>query len=314
MDVPLKNIYTFEALSSKSIKLQTEDDTAADTCLVLPHLPIEDDITSDCESEILLNDDVSSQPNLNMRISEQINDLRTMKIEEMGFHPGHVAMDKGTIKGSTKNFITCKSINNSLNDGIISENSGECNRAYGDENLIENINTKEENYICIFCQKSCYDSSTLKSHLSIHVKEKYRFVCNFCKKSFNSKCYLVRHLNIHTKEKNYVCNLCQKSFNDKSRLNTHIKNHTKEKKYICNFCQKSFNSKCYLERHINIHTKEKKYICNFCQKCFYRSLSLTLHLNMHTKEKTYICNFCQKCFYRNSNLISHLNIHTKEKN
>ncbi|XP_075231502.1 uncharacterized protein LOC142330231 [Lycorma delicatula] len=81
-----------------------------------------------------------------MRTNEQINDLRTMKIdEEMGFHPGHVAMDKGTIKGRTKNFITCKSINNSLNDGIISENSSECNYAYGDvtiKNLIENIIVK----------------------------------------------------------------------------------------------------------------------------------------------------------------------------
>ncbi|XP_075237818.1 uncharacterized protein LOC142334037 [Lycorma delicatula] len=103
MDVPLKNIYTFEALSSKSIKLQTEDDSAADTCLVLPHLPIEDDITSDCESEIVLNDDVSSQPNLSMRTNEQINDLRTMKIdEEMGFHPGHGMSDTADIKKQGK--------------------------------------------------------------------------------------------------------------------------------------------------------------------------------------------------------------------
>ncbi|XP_075223638.1 uncharacterized protein LOC142325591 [Lycorma delicatula] len=184
----LKNIYTFEALSSKSIKLQTEDDTAADTCLVLPHLPIEDDITSDCESEIVLNDDVSSQPNLNMRTNKQINDLRTMKIdEEMGFHPGHVAMDKGTIKGSTKNFITCKSINNSLNDGIISENSSECNYAYGDvtiKNLIENISSenklleqKGRKLVCEYCNERCNIA---------------RFRCN---------CYLKRHINIHTKQK-----------------------------------------------------------------------------------------------------------------
>ncbi|XP_075225388.1 uncharacterized protein LOC142326662 [Lycorma delicatula] len=100
------------------------------------------------ESENLLNDDLSSQPNLNMRTNEQINDLCMMKIEEeMWFYPGYVAMDKGTIKGSTKNFITYKSINNSLNDGIINENSIECNCAYGDvtiENLTENISSENK--------------------------------------------------------------------------------------------------------------------------------------------------------------------------
>ncbi|XP_075231346.1 anaphase-promoting complex subunit 1-like [Lycorma delicatula] len=66
-----------------------------------------------------------------------------------------VAMDKGTIKGSTNNFITYKSINNSLNDGIISESSIECNCAYGDvtiENLIENISSENK----LLEQKECY--------------------------------------------------------------------------------------------------------------------------------------------------------------
>ncbi|XP_075236947.1 uncharacterized protein LOC142333552 [Lycorma delicatula] len=168
MDVPVKNIYTFEALSSNSIKLETKDDNREETlCLFLPHHLIEDDITHDCdseslqvkeeplsndcdnynevtdplaieeieliksedhivkneaESEILLNDDVSSQSNLNMRTSElQINDLHTVKTEEeMGFYPGHVAMDKRTIKGSSKNCIP------SLDDGILNEHSSEC--------------------------------------------------------------------------------------------------------------------------------------------------------------------------------------------
>ncbi|XP_075221138.1 uncharacterized protein LOC142324217 isoform X2 [Lycorma delicatula] len=53
-------------------------------------------IKNEVESEILLNDDVASQPNLNMRTNEQINDLRPMKIEEeMWFYPGH-SMDAQT--------------------------------------------------------------------------------------------------------------------------------------------------------------------------------------------------------------------------
>ncbi|XP_075231549.1 uncharacterized protein LOC142330254 isoform X2 [Lycorma delicatula] len=140
MDVPLKNIYTFEALSSNSIKLETEDD-----------------ITSDC-----------------------------------------VAMDKGTIKGSTKNFITCKSINNSLNDGIISKTSSECNCAYGDvtvENLIENISSENK----LLEQKG------------------KKLVCEYCNERFRCNSYLKRHLNINTTEENYVCNFFKKSFNGEKR-------------------------------------------------------------------------------------------------
>ncbi|XP_075237162.1 uncharacterized protein LOC142333659 isoform X1 [Lycorma delicatula] len=342
MDVPLKNIYIFEALSSNSIKLETEDDTAEETlCLFLPHHPIEDDITSDCdsdsfqvkeeplgngcdnynevtdplafegikliksedhaiknevESENLLNDDLSSQPNLNMRTNEQINDLRTMKIEEeMWFSPGHVAMDKGTIKGSTKNFITYKSINNSLNDGIINENSIECNCAYGDvtiENLIENISSENK----LFEQKG---------------KE---LVCEYCNERFRCNCYLKRHINIHTKQKKNS-NFCQKSFNFENVLKRHLNNiNTTEENYVCNFCQKSFNSKSRLVRHLNIHKKEKNYICTFCQKSFNNKSALNKHINIHTKEKNYISNFCQKSFNTKYNLVRHLNIHTKEKN
>ncbi|XP_075237844.1 uncharacterized protein LOC142334061 [Lycorma delicatula] len=361
MDVPSKNIHTFEALSSNSIKLEIEDDTAEETqCLFLPHHAIVDDITSDCdnkslqvkeeqlcngcdnynevtdplaiegikliksddhaiknevESEIFLNDDVSSQPNINMRTNEQINDLHTIKMEEeMGFYPGHdneslqvkeeplgngcdnynevtdplgiegikliksddhviknevIAMDKGTIKGSTKNFITCKSINNSLNDGIISENSSECNCAYGDvmiENSIENISSENK----LLEQKG------------------KKLVCEYCNERFRCNCYLKRHINIHTKQKKNNSNFCQKSFHFENVLNRHLNINTTEENYVCNFCQKSFNTKSHLVRHLNIHTKEKNYICNVCQKSFNDKSCLIKHINNHTKEKKYI--------------------------
>ncbi|XP_075238043.1 uncharacterized protein LOC142334152 isoform X2 [Lycorma delicatula] len=266
-------------------------------------------IKNEVESEILLNDDVASQPNLNMRTNEQINDLRPIKKEEeMGFYPGHVPMDKRTIKGSTKNFITCKSINNSIDDGIINENFSECNCAYGDvtiENLIENISSenklfeqKGKELVCEYCNERFRCNCYLKRHINIHTKQK-KNNSNFCQKSFNFENVLKRHLNnINTTEENYVCTFCQKSFNSKSHLLRHLNIHTKEKNYICKFCQKSFNDKSCLNKHINIHTKEKKCICNFCQKSFYDSSTLKSHLNIHTKEKNYICNFCQKCFYQ----------------
>ncbi|XP_075221523.1 uncharacterized protein LOC142324566 [Lycorma delicatula] len=90
MDVPVKNIYVYEALPSNSIKLESEDDTTKETLLlILPHRLIEDDITPVCESEILLNDDVSPQVNLNMKSNElRIKDFRTVKTKDgMVFYP-----------------------------------------------------------------------------------------------------------------------------------------------------------------------------------------------------------------------------------
>ncbi|XP_075238048.1 uncharacterized protein LOC142334152 isoform X3 [Lycorma delicatula] len=312
MDVPLKNIYTFEALSSNSIKLEIEDDSAEETlCLFLPHHPI-DDITSDCDSDSF---QVKEEPlgngcdNYN-EVTDPLafEGIKLIKSEDHAIKNEVVPMDKRTIKGSTKNFITCKSINNSIDDGIINENFSECNCAYGDvtiENLIENISSenklfeqKGKELVCEYCNERFRCNCYLKRHINIHTKQK-KNNSNFCQKSFNFENVLKRHLNnINTTEENYVCTFCQKSFNSKSHLLRHLNIHTKEKNYICKFCQKSFNDKSCLNKHINIHTKEKKCICNFCQKSFYDSSTLKSHLNIHTKEKNYICNFCQKCFYQ----------------
>ncbi|XP_075231663.1 uncharacterized protein LOC142330326 isoform X2 [Lycorma delicatula] len=135
MDIPLKNIYTFEALSSNIMKLETEDD--------------------DCIMDVPLK---------NIYTFEALPSNMKLETED-----DCVSMDKGTIKGGTKNFITCKSINNSLNDGIISENSSECNCAYGDvtiENLIENISS-ENKLLEQKGEKLDYNGRTFKEYLHI---------------------------------------------------------------------------------------------------------------------------------------------------
>ncbi|XP_075209934.1 uncharacterized protein LOC142317340 isoform X2 [Lycorma delicatula] len=54
MYIPVKNIYKYEILSSNNIKLENERGTTEETlCLLLPHQPIEVNITPDCESESL---------------------------------------------------------------------------------------------------------------------------------------------------------------------------------------------------------------------------------------------------------------------
>ncbi|XP_075237158.1 uncharacterized protein LOC142333658 isoform X2 [Lycorma delicatula] len=197
------------------------------------------------ESEISLNEEVSLQLNLNMKTDElQINDkyLHTVKAEEIGFYPDYVTIDKGLIKGSTKNCVTYKRcINNSVHDGIIKEKSSECKHAYGDatiEDLVDSViidkgtskgSTKNRIIQKKYVNNSVYDG--IMKEKSIEYNQ-----------SYNSK----SHLNIHTKMKNYDCNFCQKSFSDVSYLKIHLATHMKEKNDVCKFCQKSFNIKSNL--------------------------------------------------------------------
>ncbi|XP_075237029.1 uncharacterized protein LOC142333592 [Lycorma delicatula] len=96
MNGPVNNTFINEALPlNKVIKLETEQDNVAEMiCLFLPHHVTETDTSF-----------------------EHIE-------EEIGFYQSHVTIDKGTIKESTKNCITCKRhVNNSLCDGVIKEKS-----------------------------------------------------------------------------------------------------------------------------------------------------------------------------------------------
>ncbi|XP_075210622.1 uncharacterized protein LOC142317974 [Lycorma delicatula] len=185
-------------------------------------------IKNEAETEILLNDDVSPQVNPNMKSNElRIKDFHTVKTKDgMVFYPCRVIIDKLTIKGSTKNCLTCKS---SVN------NSNFCQKSIIPESNLKTQlikHNEEKNYVCSICQKTFNQSSELKSHLNVHTKEKIYYVCKICHKVFNCNFNLKQHLNIHTKDKNYICNFCQKSFNHKTSLKIHLNIHTKEKNYI----------------------------------------------------------------------------------
>ncbi|XP_075214187.1 uncharacterized protein LOC142320367 isoform X1 [Lycorma delicatula] len=96
-----------------------------------------------------------------------------------------VTVNKGTVKGSTKNFITCGGcINNFVNDGIIKEKSSESKCAYGGDILIENI------------------VENISSENKLPLQNEKKLVCENYNDRFSSKCYLKTHINSHTKEKN----------------------------------------------------------------------------------------------------------------
>ncbi|XP_075210145.1 uncharacterized protein LOC142317464 [Lycorma delicatula] len=107
-----------------------------------------------------------------------------LKVENEG-----ATVDKGTVKGITKNCITYKrSVNNSVYDGIIKEKFSECTCAYSDvtiETLVENTSSenklpvqKEKKLVCEYCNKR-FTCNCLKRHISFHanVKKKLSKVC-----------------------------------------------------------------------------------------------------------------------------------------
>ncbi|XP_075210544.1 uncharacterized protein LOC142317888 [Lycorma delicatula] len=317
MDVPVKNIYVYEAFPSNSIKLETEDDTTKETLLlILPHHPIEDDITPVCESESLqvkeepinngcdnfdevtdplvsegtylikledhkIKNEAESEILLNDDVSPQVNP--NMKSNELRIKDFHTVKTKDGMV-----FYPCRVIIDKLTITASTNNFKRCvnNSVYGgiikqktSECKCANGDLRTENLV-----KDISNENELPQH-----KGK-KLVCEYCNERFSCKCYLKRHVNCHAKEKENNSNSCQKSLILENKLKTQLITHNEEKNYVCNFCQRSFNRKDSLKLHLNIHTKEKNYICNICQKSFNHKRNLKTHLNIHTKEKNYISN------------------------
>ncbi|XP_075210089.1 uncharacterized protein LOC142317419 [Lycorma delicatula] len=194
MYIPVKNIYKYEILSSNNIKLENERGTTEETlCLLLPHQPIEVNITPDCESESLQG---REEPLCNgydtyneVTDPVAIEGTEFIKYEDHKIKNEAATIDKGTVKGITKNCITYKrSVNNSVYDGIIKEKFSECTCAYSDvtiETLVENTSSenklpvqKEKKLVCEYCNKR-FTCNCLKRHISFHanMKKKLSKVC-----------------------------------------------------------------------------------------------------------------------------------------
>nr|XP_042897785.1 zinc finger protein 600-like [Parasteatoda tepidariorum] len=86
------------------------------------------------------------------------------------------------------------------------------------------------------------------------------FVCEFCTYSTNNKYSLKTHVSMHTKERQYICGVCQKSFNQKGHLNQHYRIHTGEKPYKCDICNKQFNQSSNLRSHKLKHIKKNVFM------------------------------------------------------
>ncbi|XP_023015811.2 uncharacterized protein [Leptinotarsa decemlineata] len=107
---------------------------------------------------------------------------------------------------------------------------------------------------CSLCEWASLDESLLKEHeQDIHLKESNidftciddEFLCNICGESFAEMGSMKDHLKIHTKVKYRKCNVCGLTFIHSNTLLRHMKVHSQEERFDCNFCAKSFTKKTF---------------------------------------------------------------------
>uniref|UniRef100_A0A674AQ26 Neurotrophin receptor-interacting factor homolog n=1 Tax=Salmo trutta TaxID=8032 RepID=A0A674AQ26_SALTR len=136
-------------------------------------------------------------------------------------------------------------------------------------------------------------------------KEK-QFLCVFCNKRFSCPQKVEIHQRVHTGIKPFSCTQCHMRFADAGNLKRHQRVHTGEKPFICTQCQMRFTQACHLKRHQRVHTGEKPFSCPRCHMCFAQAGNLKMHLKVHTEERPFACLHCGKRFSERSYLKIHL--------
>lgn len=142
-----------------------------------------------------------------------------------------------------------------------------------------------------------------ESHLEYHIIRNHsqKFICDICQKQFGYNWDLKRHREQVHAEASYICHICSKAYKVKKSFDEHLKSHEVgyvKSVYPCTHCDKSFSARQVLDNHIKIKhlgmkQKEKqKYLCQTCGAEFYHKYSYQSHMNKHAGLMPYNCDIC----------------------
>uniref|UniRef100_A0A674ARV1 Zinc finger protein 583-like n=1 Tax=Salmo trutta TaxID=8032 RepID=A0A674ARV1_SALTR len=109
-------------------------------------------------------------------------------------------------------------------------------------------NSKEKQFLCMFCNKGFSCPKKVEIHQRVHTGVK-PFSCTQCHMCFAQAGNLKKHQRVHTGEKPYSCTQCEKRFSRQDHLKMHLKVHTGERPFGCSHCGKRFSERRYLRIH-----------------------------------------------------------------
>ncbi|KAK6324797.1 hypothetical protein J4Q44_G00041390 [Coregonus suidteri] len=149
-------------------------------------------------------------------------------------------------------------------------------------------NSKEKQFLCMFCNKGFSCPQKVEIHQRVHTREKL-FSCTQCHMRFTQAGTLKRHQRVHTGEKPFRCTQCHMRFTQSGNLKIHQRVHIGVKPFSCTQCHMCFSQAWNLKSHQRVHTGEKPFSCTQCHMRFSHTSSLKRHQRVHTGKKRYSC-------------------------